>query len=112
MKIAADILKGRKIANHVRMVVIPGSQEVYLESLKRGYIQTMIEAGCAVCTPNCGPCGGRHMGVLAAGEVCLSTTARNFTGRMGDKNSSIYLSGPAVAAASAIAGFICAPEHV
>ena len=112
MRIAARILEGKKLADHVRMVVIPGSQEVYMESLKNGYIETMIEAGCAVCTPNCGPCGGRHMGVLAEGEVCLSTTARNFTGRMGHKDSFIYLSGPAVAAASAVAGYICSPEHV
>lgn len=112
MKIAAEVLQGKKIADHVRMVVIPGSQEVYLESLKAGYIQIMIEAGCAVCTPNCGPCGGRHMGVLADGEVCLSTTNRNFTGRMGHKGSLVYLSGPAVAAASAVAGYIVSPDNL
>lgn len=112
MMIAAQILEGKKLADHVRMIVIPGSQEVYMESLKKGYIQTMLEAGCAICTPNCGACGGRHMGVLAAGEVCLSTTARNFTGRMGHKDSFVYLSGPAVAAASAVAGYICGPESV
>ena len=109
LRIAAKILQGRSVHERTRMIVIPGSQEIYLEALKLGYIQTLIEAGAAVCTPTCGPCVGRHMGLLAAGEVCASTTNRNFSGRMGHKDSKVYLVGPAVAAASAVAGYIVSP---
>jgi 3-isopropylmalate/(R)-2-methylmalate dehydratase large subunit len=109
---AAYVLKGRKVAKGVRLLVIPGSQAVYLESLRRGYIETFIESGAAVSTPTCGPCFGGHMGILAEGEVAVSTTNRNFPGRMGHPKSEIYLTNPAVAAASAIAGYLTSPEEV
>ena len=112
LKIAAEILKGRTVKDSVRVIVIPGSQKVYLEALKAGYIETFIKAGCAVSTPTCGPCLGGHMGVLAKGEVAISTTNRNFVGRMGHVDSKVYLSSPAVAAASAVTGFITSPEEV
>jgi len=109
---AAGVLKGRKIHPKTRAVVIPGSQNVYKQALKEGLIETFIEADCAVSTPTCGPCIGGHMGVLAAGESCLSTSNRNFVGRMGHRESKIYLANPAVAAATAIAGHIVSPEEV
>ncbi len=109
---AAAILKGRKVHPKTRAVVIPGSQQVYLQALKEGIIETFIEADCAVSTPTCGPCIGGHMGVLAAGETCLSTSNRNFVGRMGHTESKIYLANPAVAAATAVAGHIVSPEEV
>lgn len=112
IRIAAGILKGRKVHTDTRMVVIPGSQEVYREALRLGYIETLIDAGAAFCTPTCGPCVGLHMGVLAAGEVCASTSNRNFTGRMGHKDSRVYLVGPAVAAASAVSGYISSPANL
>ena len=112
LKIAAEILKDRTVKDSVRVIVIPGSQKVYLEALKAGYIETFIKAGCAVSTPTCGPCLGGHMGVLAKGEVAISTTNRNFVGRMGHVDSKVYLSSPAVAAASAVTGFITSPEEV
>ena len=110
LQVAASILKGKKVNSNLRCIIIPGSQQVYLEALRAGYIEAFIEAGCAVSTPTCGPCLGGHMGILAAGEKCLATTNRNFIGRMGSPKSEVYLAGPAVAAASAVAGKIVSPE--
>jgi len=112
LRIAAQILKGRKVHTGVRCIILPGSQQVYLDALVEGLIETFIRAGAVVSTPTCGPCLGGHMGVLAAGERCISTTNRNFVGRMGSPKSEVYLSNPAVAAASAIAGRIASPEEV
>lgn len=112
LKIAAEILKGKKVDSRVRAIIIPATQNIYLEALKKGYVEIFIEAGCAVSTPTCGPCLGGHMGILAEGERAVSTTNRNFVGRMGHPKSEVYLSGPAVAAASAIAGRIATPEEV
>lgn len=112
LKIAADILKGRKVHPDVRCIVIPGSQEVYQEAMRLGYIETFIDAECAVSTPTCGPCLGGYMGILTAGERCVSTTNRNFRGRMGHVDSEVYLAGPQVAAASAVLGRIAAPKEV
>ena len=109
---AAAILQGKKVAKSVRVIVIPGTQRVYLDALKAGYIQTFIEAGAAVSTPTCGPCLGGHMGVLAAGERAVSTTNRNFVGRMGSSKSEVYLASPAVAAASALTGKISQPSEI
>ena len=106
------MLKGRQVSSELRCIIIPGSQQVYLEALKEGLIETFIKAGAAVSTPTCGPCLGGYMGVLAAGERCLSTTNRNFVGRMGSPQSEVYLANPAVAAASAILGRIASPEEV
>ena len=112
LQIAAEVLKWRKIHSEVRLIVIPGTQEVYLEAMRRGLIEIFIRAGAAVSTPTCGPCLGGYMGVLAAGEKCISTTNRNFLGRMGSPDSEVYLSNPAVAAASAILGRIGGPDEV
>jgi 3-isopropylmalate/(R)-2-methylmalate dehydratase large subunit len=112
LAIAAAILKGHKVHPDVRCIVIPGSQQVYLEALAAGYLKTFVEAGAAVSTPTCGPCMGGHMGILTAGERCVSTTNRNFRGRMGHVDSEVYLAGPHVAAASAILGRIAVPEEV
>ncbi|SEJ58841.1 3-isopropylmalate/(R)-2-methylmalate dehydratase large subunit [Propionispira arboris] len=112
LKNAADILKGHQVHKDVRCIVIPGSQQVYLDAMKLGYIEIFIHAGAAVSTPTCGPCMGGHMGILAAGERCVSTTNRNFRGRMGHVDSEVYLAGPHVAAASAILGRIATPEEV
>ena len=112
LEIAASILKGRKVHPRIRCIVIPGSQQVYMDAMKAGYIETFITAGCAVSTPTCGPCLGGYMGILAAGEKCVSTTNRNFRGRMGHVDSEVYLAGPQVAAASAILGKIAAPKEV
>jgi 3-isopropylmalate/(R)-2-methylmalate dehydratase large subunit len=112
LKNAAAILKGKKVHKDVRCIVIPGSQKVYMDAMKLGYIETFIEAGAAVSTPTCGPCMGGHMGILDAGERCVSTTNRNFRGRMGHVDSEVYLAGPHVAAASAILGRIATPEEV
>ncbi|MBO4852126.1 MAG: 3-isopropylmalate dehydratase large subunit [Schwartzia sp.] len=109
---AAEVFSMHKVHPNVRCIVIPGSQRVYLEAMERGYIRTFINAGCAVSTPTCGPCMGGHMGILAKGERCVSTTNRNFVGRMGDTTSEIYLAGPQVAAASAILGRIAEPKEV
>lgn len=109
---AAAIIAGRKIHDNVRAIIIPGTQDVYLEAMKRGYIESFINAGAVVSTPTCGPCLGGYMGILAAGEKAVSTTNRNFRGRMGHVDSEVYLSGPAVAAASAILGRIAGPEEV
>ena len=112
LAIAADILQGQKVHPNVRCIVIPGSQQVYLDAMAAGYLQIFVEAGAAVSTPTCGPCMGGHMGILAAGERCVSTTNRNFRGRMGHVDSEVYLAGPHVAAASAVMGRIAAPEEV
>jgi len=112
LRMAAQILKGRKIAPSIRLIVIPGTQDVYLEALKEGLIEIFIKAEGVVSTPTCGPCLGGHMGILADGERALSTTNRNFAGRMGHTASEIYLSNPAVAAASAITGKITHPDKV
>ena len=109
---AAKIIAGRKIHPAVRAIIIPGTQEVYMEAMKRGYIAQFIEAGAVVSTPTCGPCLGGYMGILAAGERCVSTTNRNFRGRMGHVDSEVYLASPAVAAASAILGRIAEPKEV
>lgn len=106
LEIAASIFKGKKIAKNVRAIVIPGSQSIYIEALKKGYIEIFIEAGCIVSTPTCGPCLGGHMGILAEGERCVATTNRNFVGRMGHIESEVYLSSPAIAASSAIQGIL------
>lgn len=107
---AAAILKGKKVADNVRVMVVPATQKIYLQCILEGILETFVEAGCAVNTPSCGPCMGGHMGVLAKGEKCVSTTNRNFVGRMGDVESLIYLASPETAAASAIAGYIANPE--
>jgi 3-isopropylmalate/(R)-2-methylmalate dehydratase large subunit len=112
LRIAAQILKGRKVHPGVRCIIIPGSQQVYLDALLEGLIEIFIKAGAAVSTPTCGPCLGGHMGVLAAGERCISTTNRNFVGRMGSPRSEVYLANPAVAAASAVAGRIVSPAEI
>lgn len=112
MRIAASILKGRKVAKGVRCIVIPATQKIYLQAMKEGLLETFINAGAAVSTPTCGPCLGGHMGILAKGERAVATTNRNFVGRMGDPQSEVYLASPAVAAASAIAGKIAGPEQV
>lgn len=108
---AAAILKGKKVADNVRVMVVPATQKIYLQCILEGILETFVEAGCAVNTPSCGPCMGGHMGVLAKGEKCVSTTNRNFVGRMGDVESLIYLASPETAAASAIAGYIANPEN-
>ena len=112
LRAAAEILKGRKIHPRVRAVIIPGSQKVYLDALREGLIEIFVEADCSVSTPTCGPCLGGHMGVLAAGERCVSTSNRNFRGRMGHIASEVYLANPYVAAASAIAGRIISPADL
>ncbi len=112
LRIAAGILKGRHVHPEVRCIIIPGSQRVYLEALREGLLEVFVQAGAAVSTPTCGPCLGGHMGVLAAGERAVSTTNRNFHGRMGHPESEVYLAGPAVAAASAIRGRIKGPQEV
>jgi len=110
MEIAAKIMQGKKIHPNVRCIVIPATQQIYLDCMEKGYLRTFIEAGCAVSTPTCGPCLGGHMGVLSAGERCVATTNRNFVGRMGHVDSEVYLASAAVAAASAIAGKIIDPR--
>jgi 3-isopropylmalate/(R)-2-methylmalate dehydratase large subunit len=112
LRVAASLLKGKKVSPDLRCIIIPGTQKVYLEALKEGLVEIFINAGVAVSTPTCGPCLGGYMGVLAAGERCLSTTNRNFVGRMGSPDSEVYLCSPAVAAASAIVGKIANPEEV
>jgi len=112
LRLAAQVLKRHKVRHGVRCIIIPGSQQVYLEALSEGLIEIFIKAGAAVSTPTCGPCLGGHMGVLAEGERCISTTNRNFVGRMGSTGSEVYLANPAVAAASAVAGMIVSPDRV
>ena len=112
MRIAADIIKGRKVADGVRVIVIPGTQDIYLQCIEEGLMTIFVKAGAVVSTPTCGPCLGGHMGVMAAGERAVSTTNRNFVGRMGHVDSEVYLSSPAVAAASAITGKISSPDEL
>ncbi len=112
LRAAASLLKGKKIHPRVRTVIIPGSQQVYLDAVREGLIDIFIEAECSVSTPTCGPCLGGHMGVLAAGERCVSTSNRNFRGRMGHPDSEVYLANPYVAAASALSGHIASPAEV
>lgn len=112
IRAAAEILKGKKVAKGVRCIVIPATQAIYLQAMREGLLEIFIEAGAVVSTPTCGPCLGGYMGILAAGERCISTTNRNFVGRMGHVDSGVYLASPAVAAASAVAGKITAPEAV
>jgi 3-isopropylmalate/(R)-2-methylmalate dehydratase large subunit len=109
---AAEILQGRKVAKGVRAIVIPATQKIYLEALKRGYLETFINAGALVSTPTCGPCLGGHMGILAAGERAVATTNRNFVGRMGHVDSEVYLASPYVAAASAVTGKLTDPRKL
>lgn len=109
---AAEVLKGHSIHPDVRCIVIPGSQQVYLDAVHEGLVDIFINAGAAVSTPTCGPCLGAHMGIMAAGEKAVSTTNRNFRGRMGHVDSEVYLAGPYVAAASAVLGYIAVPEEV
>lgn len=112
IRAAAEILKGKKVAKGVRCIVIPATQAIYLQAMREGLLEIFIEAGAVVSTPTCGPCLGGYMGILAAGERCISTTNRNFVGRMGHVDSEVYLASPAVAAASAVTGKITAPEAV
>ncbi len=112
LRAAAEVLKGRKVAPGVRLLVIPASSEVLEEAARDGTLLTLLEAGATIGTPGCGPCMGRHMGVLAPGEVCVSTSNRNFRGRMGAPDAEIYLASPRVAAASAVAGYIATPEDL
>ena len=112
MALAARILKGRKVHDNVRAIIIPATQQVYKDCIKNGYLDIFIDAGCVVSTPTCGPCLGGHMGILAAGERCVATTNRNFVGRMGHVKSEVYLASPAVAAASAVTGKISGPDEV
>ena len=102
-------MAGRKIAKGLRVIIIPATQQIYLDAMEAGYIRTFVEAGAIVSTPTCGPCLGGYMGILAEGERCVSTTNRNFVGRMGHVTSEIYLASPAVAAASALTGKITCP---
>lgn len=112
MEVAANILKDKTIAKNTRCIIIPATQNIYLECINRGYLETFIKAGAVVSTPTCGPCLGGHMGILAANEKCVSTTNRNFVGRMGHTTSEVYLSSPEVAAASAVRGILSSPQDV
>ena len=112
LRLAAKVLQGRKVHRDVRLIVIPGTQDIYRQAMKEGLVDIFIDSGAAFSTPTCGPCLGGHMGILAKGERALATTNRNFVGRMGSPESEVYLSNPAVAAASAILGRIGAPEEV
>ena len=110
LRLAADVLKGHKVHDDVRFLVVPASKNIYLDALKEGIIETFLEAGAIVCNPGCGPCLGAHMGVLGSEEVCISSTNRNFVGRMGDPKSKVYLANPVVVASSAVAGEITGPD--
>ena len=112
LRIAAEVMKGRKVHENVRCIVIPATQEVYMQAMKEGMLETFIAAGAVVSTPTCGPCLGGHMGVLYEGERAISTTNRNFVGRMGHVKSEVVLASPAVAAASAVKGTICTPADL
>ena len=112
LRVAASILRGRKVHPRVRMIVIPATQKIYKQAMQEGLTEVFIDAGAVFSTPTCGPCLGGYMGVLAAGERCVATTNRNFLGRMGHKDSQVYLAGPAVAAASAVAGRIASPQSI
>jgi 3-isopropylmalate/(R)-2-methylmalate dehydratase large subunit len=112
LRVAAQVLRGNKVAPYVRLIVIPATQEVYRQAMREGLFETFLDAKAVISTPTCGPCVGGHMGVLAKGERAVSTTNRNFVGRMGHPGSEVYLSNPAVAAASAVKGRIARPEEV
>jgi len=112
MRVTAKIMRGKETNPHIRTIIIPGSQEIYLRALQEGLIETFIRAKAAVSLPTCGPCAGLHMGILGEGEKALATTNRNFVGRMGHKTSEVYLASPAVAAATAVKGYIATPEEV
>ncbi|TLN12928.1 3-isopropylmalate dehydratase large subunit, partial [bacterium] len=112
LRIAAEVLKGHKVHPDVRMLIFPGTQAIYKQAMKEGLFDIFIDAGGAVSTPTCGPCLGGHAGILAKGERSIATTNRNFVGRMGHPESEVYLSNPAIAAASAILGRIASPEEV
>ncbi len=112
MREAADVLEGRCVAPGVRCIVLPSTQDVWRQCVAEGLMDVFVDAGCVVSTPTCGPCLGGYMGILADGERCISTTNRNFVGRMGAKTSEVYLAAPAVAAASAVAGRICLPSDL
>jgi 3-isopropylmalate/(R)-2-methylmalate dehydratase large subunit len=112
LRVAAELLRGRQVHSSLRCIVIPGTQQVYREAMAEGLIEILIDSGAVVSTPTCGPCLGGYMGILAPGERCLSTTNRNFVGRMGSPQSEVYLAGPAVAAATAVAGCIAGPDEV
>ena len=112
MRDAAEVLRGRKVHPDVRCIVIPATQAVYKQCIAEGLMDVFLDANCAVSTPTCGPCLGGYMGILAAGERCVSTSNRNFVGRMGDPTSEVYLASPAVAAASAVLGHIGLPEDI
>lgn len=111
LRVAAKILDGREVASMVRAIVIPASKEVYMKAMKEGLIEVFLRAGCVVCNPTCGPCIGAHLGLLAPGEVCISSSNRNFVGRMGSKDAKIYLASPATVAASAVTGEITDPRR-
>ena len=110
LRIAHSIIKGKKVSKDIRVIIIPGTQKIYLQAIAEGIIQDLVEAGCAISTPTCGPCLGGYMGILAAGERCVSTTNRNFVGRMGHVDSEVYLASPSTAAASALTGYITNPD--
>lgn len=110
LRMARDIMQGKKVAKGVRAIVFPGTQKIYLDAIREGIVEALVEAGCVFSTPTCGPCLGGHMGILAAGERAVATTNRNFVGRMGHVESEVYLASPAVAAASALTGYISNPE--
>ena len=112
LEVAAKILKGKKVASHVRMIVTPGTQKILRQAQKDGIIDTLVDAGAVVSNPTCGACLGGYMGILGDNEVCISTTNRNFVGRMGSRSSKVYLSNSAVAAASAISGYITDPTTI
>ena len=112
LRIAAEVMKGRKVAPGVRCIVIPATQRIWIEANREGLLTQFAEAGCVVSTPTCGPCLGGYMGILAKGEKCVATTNRNFVGRMGHVESEVYLASPAVAAASAVMGRISSPEEL
>ena len=111
MRVAAEVMHGKQVANGVRCIVIPATQRIYLQAMEEGHLKTFVEAGCVVSPPTCGPCLGGHMGILAKGEKCVATTNRNFVGRMGHVESEVYLASPAVAAASALVGRIAEPDN-
>ena len=112
LRIAAKVMEGKKIAKGMRCIIFPATQAVYLQALKEGLLETFVSAGAVVSTPTCGPCLGGHMGILAEGERAVATTNRNFVGRMGHTSSEVYLASPAVAAASALTGYISSPENI
>ncbi|MDP3631444.1 MAG: aconitase family protein, partial [Actinomycetota bacterium] len=112
LRVAGEILKGRKVHENVRLIILPATQQIYREAMHEGLFDIFLDAGAAISTPTCGPCLGGHMGILAAGERAVATTNRNFVGRMGDPTSEVYLASPAVAAATAVAGHIALPEDL